>query len=374
VKPASLGLYVHIPFCQRKCAYCDFPSYPGQEHLREAYTQALCQEVISRGEALGHPEADSLFIGGGTPSLMAPRHMADILAALRAAFPWAEGMEATCEANPESLSAAFLEALAAGGVNRLSLGAQASQPHLLHALGRGHSWEQVAQGVRLAREAGIPNVNIDLMAGLPGQTVLDVGDSLDAAVALSPQHLSCYGLILEEGTPLSQGVASGELQLPEEETELQMDALIRAKLAAEGFIHYETSNHAKPGYACRHNLNCWEYEEYLGFGAAAAGFFKGRRRKNPVALLDYLEGQAPEEHSVTPEEARFEQVMLGLRLTKGVEDAAFERRQGQSLMAAFGPAIRRHMAGGLLAFSRGHLHLTQEGRGLMNLVLVDFLP
>ncbi|MDD4081645.1 MAG: radical SAM family heme chaperone HemW [Eubacteriales bacterium] len=369
----SLGLYVHIPFCLRKCAYCDFPSHPGQMHLREAYTQALCREITARGEALGHPMADTLFIGGGTPSVMLPEQIAAVLRALRAAFPWEEGYEATCEANPESLTADFLQALAEGGFNRLSLGAQASQPRLLKLIGRGHSWEQVAEGVCMARKAGISNINLDLMAGFPGQSLKELGESLDAAIALKPRHLSCYGLILEEGTPLSLAVAEGSLQLPGEDAEIAMDALIREKLGKAGYIHYEISNHALCGFECRHNLNCWEYADYLGFGAAAAGFYQGRRRKNPAGIQDYLDGRAPEELTVTAEESRFEQVMMGLRLIKGVGGAAFERRQGMSLMEAFGPAIEKHTAGGLLAWKEGRLCLTEEGLGLMNLVLVDFL-
>ncbi len=371
---APLGLYVHIPFCLRKCAYCDFPSYPGLMAQREAYTQALIQEITSRGEALGHPPADSLFIGGGTPSLMKPAHMAHILAALRRAFPWDSGMEASCEANPESLRMDFLEALVEGGINRLSLGAQASQPHLLKAIGREHSWEQVAKGVQMARAAGIRNINLDLMMGLPGQTASDLAETLEAAIRLAPAHLSCYSLILEEGTPLFERVAAGEVSLPDEETVLEMDALVKAKLAQAGYHHYEVSNYALPGRACRHNLNCWRYQDYLGFGAAAAGFYQGSRRKNPEQLADYLAGSPPEESRVSPLDARFEQVMLGLRLVEGIEAAAFEKRQGVTLMAAFGDPIRKHLAGGLLTWEGGNLRLTGPGEDLMNRVLVDFLP
>ena len=371
---APLGLYVHIPFCLRKCAYCDFPSYPGQLDRREAYTRALIDEIKSRGEALGHPPADTLFIGGGTPSLMRPEQMAAILAALRAAFPWDKGMEASCEANPESLRPDFLKALAEGGVNRLSLGAQASQPHLLHAIGREHSWEQAADGVQMAREAGIGNINLDLMLGLPGQEPEDLAETLDQAIGLHPSHLSCYSLILEEGTPLYEGAASGAVLLPTEESLLRMDALAREKLALAGYHHYEVSNHALQGMACRHNLNCWRYEDYLGFGAAAAGFYQGRRRKNPEGLDDYLAGKPPEETVISDEDSRFEQLMLGLRLTEGLSEAAFARRQKLPLMAAFGPAITKHLVSGLLTWDAGNLRLTQRGEALMNRVLVDFLP
>ncbi len=371
---SSLGLYAHIPFCLRKCAYCDFPSYPGELDRREDYTQALIREIESRGEALGHPPADTLFIGGGTPSLMAPQQMAGILAALRAAFPWQVGMEASCEANPESVTPDFLDALVSGGVNRLSLGAQASQPRLLAAIGREHSWRQVERAVRMARRAGIKNLNLDLMMGLPGQTAAELSDSLDAALALGPEHLSCYSLILEEGTALFDQVEAGKVTLPDEEILLEMDALTRSKLATAGYIHYEVSNYARPGRECRHNLNCWEYADYLGFGAAAAGFYQGRRRKNPAGVAGYLAGQAPEEEAVTPDDARFEQVMLGLRLTKGLEAARFESRQGLTLMGAYGQVIKRHTAEGSLLWEEGRLRLSEAGRLLMNQVLLDFLP
>ena len=371
---APLGLYVHIPFCLRKCAYCDFPSYPGELDRREPYAAALCREIIARGEALGHPAADTLFIGGGTPSLMSPQQMSRILAALKAAFPWDARMEASCEANPESLTAPWLKALAAGGISRLSLGAQASQPHLLSALGRGHSWAQVEEGVRMARAAGIRNLNLDLMTGLPGQTREDLKETLEAALALAPEHLSCYSLILEEGTALYERVRSGGAELPDEETLLEMDALTRDMLAAAGYIQYEVSNYALPGYACRHNRNCWEYEDYLGFGAAAAGFYQGKRRKNPEELPAYLAGQAAEESAVSPRDSRFEQVMLGLRLVRGISGARFEARQGLGLKEAYGGAISKHLAGGLLIWEAGNLRLTEQGRQLMNRVLVDFLP
>ncbi len=369
-----LGLYVHIPFCLRKCAYCDFPSRPGQLHLREDYTRALCREIRERGEALGHPAADTLFIGGGTPSLMSPGQMGRILAALRAAFPWGEGMEASCEANPETLTPAFAEALAAGGVNRLSLGAQASQDSLLRAIGRGHSWAEVERAAGMARAAGIPRLNLDVMSGLPGQSPAQLRETLDAALAVSPEHLSCYSLILEEGTALHERVRSGAASLPDEETLLEMDALTRDMLARAGYIHYEVSNYALPGCFCRHNLNCWEYADYLGFGAAAAGFYQGVRRRNPADAADYLAGRAPEESAVSAEDSRFEQLMLGLRLTEGLDAARFEARQGIRLEEAFGRAIDRNVSAGLLYWGEGRLRLSRRGFMLMNRVLLDFLP
>ena len=287
----GLGLYVHIPFCATKCSYCDFASFPGQMHLREAYVSRLTEEIASRAEALGHPEADSLFIGGGTPSLLMPRQMEKLLRAVRDSFPLSSGAELTCEANPGSLSGPLLDVLVAGGVNRLSLGAQSAEKRLLAVLGRRHSWEDVARSVSLARSHGIGNINIDLMIGVPGQSLSDWRRTLDAALGLSPQHLSCYGLIVEEGTALADRIAAGELSLPGEADERAMYDHALEALAGAGYQHYEISNFAKPGYACRHNVACWQRRDYHGFGSAAHSLEGGRvRLSNPESISGYLRG------------------------------------------------------------------------------------
>jgi len=233
-----VGVYVHLPFCASKCAYCDFPSYAGQERLREAYTQALCAEIAERAARTGSLRVNTVFLGGGTPSLMAPGQLARILETLRAHYEVLPDAEITCEANPGTLERALLDTLAAQGVNRLSLGAQSAHEDELRLLGRIHTWEQVAQSVSLARAAGFDNINLDLMSALPGQDWPGLRASLQAALSLKPAHLSCYSLILEEGTPLYERHARGLLRLPDEDTERQLYRNAVRLLEAAGYPRY----------------------------------------------------------------------------------------------------------------------------------------
>lgn len=369
-----LGLYVHLPFCASKCGYCDFPSYAGQEAHREAYTQAVCAEITSRGAELGRPEADTVYLGGGTPSLMEVQQIAAILRALRTGFVLAQDAEITCEANPGTLKEGFLEALLEGGVNRLSLGAQSADAAELALLGRIHTWEAVEDSFRLARRAGLSNLSLDLMSGLPGQDWGTLRRSLSLALALKPRHLSCYSLILEEGTPLFARHARGEVVLPDEDSERALYWNTVRLLGEAGYPRYEISNFALPGFACRHNLNCWRYEDYLGFGASAAGLYRGVRRKNPDGLMDYLAGRPPEVVILRPDEERFEMLMLGLRTEEGLSLDAFARRFGLTVDEAWPEALARHRGDGLLAVEGGYLRLTPRGFDLMDRALVDFLP
>ena len=373
----SLGLYVHIPFCLSKCAYCDFPSFAGKLGLRDEYVRQVAREIRAAGQRLGRPRADSLFIGGGTPSLLTPEQMGHILAALSSSFDLTPGYEATCEANPGTLSEAFLSALRAGGVNRLSLGAQSADPGQLSALGRRHTWADVERSVQQARSAGFTNINLDLMIGLPGQTVASFEDTLRQALALDTPHLSCYALILEEGTPLQKAVSAGEVTLPEPEEERAMYSLALAQLEKAGLMRYEVSNFAKAGHACRHNVNCWRRMPYLGFGAAAHSLMPGgrERRRNPLTIEGYLAGEAPGVMPVTAQDAMFESVMLGLRMTGGVSLAAFQQAHGKALSEAFPDRVQQAVAKGLAQVTEdGWFRLTDRGMDLMNTVLVDFLP
>ncbi len=369
-----LGLYVHFPFCRSKCAYCDFPSSPGQEALRAPYARAVCAEIRARGAELGRPAADTVFLGGGTPSLMEPGQISEVLRALREAFSLAPDAEITCEANPGTLTPAFLAALRENGANRLSLGAQSAKEGELRLLGRAHRWADVEASVRLARQAGFANLNLDLMSGLPGQGWAGLKETLERALGLRPDHLSCYSLILEEGTPLSREVQRGGLEMPGEEEEREMYWNAVRFLEAAGFAQYEISNFARPGFRCRHNLNCWNYEEYLGFGASAAGFSRGRRRRNPPGIADYLSGAAPEEEAVSRQDAAFERVMLGLRLKDGLDLAAFGRAQEAGIRAVFPEAVADNLARGLLEEKEGRLRLTARGFDVMDRALLDFLP
>jgi oxygen-independent coproporphyrinogen-3 oxidase len=368
-----IGLYVHVPFCASKCAYCDFASYAGREADIPRYVDAVIREIIRRGAETGHPRADTIFLGGGTPSLLDEFQATRILDALFEAFPIEENAEITCECNPGTLATPLTQALHKAGVNRLSLGAQARQARLLRLLGRIHDWAQVIASVEIARQAGFDNINLDLMFGLPSQTVADVRETLQAALALSPTHLSCYGLMVEEGTPICRDIAAGKLALPDEEVDRDMYELARRMLAEHGFQQYEISNFARAGHACRHNLGCWTRVPYLGFGPAAHSFFEECRTMNPSGLDAYLAGEEPQTEHISKAEARFESMLLGLRMTRGVKDEDFTRMHGMSIRAAFGEKLDKPINGGLLQWHEGALRLTRLGMDLQNSVLVDLM-
>ncbi len=382
----GLELYLHIPFCKRKCSYCDFASCAGREELILPYCRAVKREIALRAAEYGPLPVCTAYIGGGTPSLLPPHVLEEMLDSLFDAFPLVPGAEVTCEANPGTLTIDFLRMLRAKGVNRLSLGAQALQERLLHTLGRIHRWEQVEDSVLMARQAGFDNLNIDLMFGLPGQSRADFAQTLASAVSLSPEHVSCYGLILEEGTPLFTQAGKGELSLPKEAEERAMygDALRLLKKA--GLAPYEISNFALPGRACRHNLGYWQGASYLGFGAAAHsrmpsddGLGAYIRFGNTGSLEEYISGMEQgviplkERSAVSPREAEFETLMLGLRVLRGVAEADFLRRHGRTLTEAFGSKISPLVEGGLLKYANGYLRLTRRGMDVQNAVLVDLM-
>ncbi len=368
-----IGLYVHVPFCASKCDYCDFASYAGREADIPRYVDAVIREITRRGAETGHPQADTIFLGGGTPSLLDEFQVTRILNALFEAFPMEEGAEITCECNPETLATPFARVARNAGVNRLSMGAQARQARLLRLIGRIHDWEQVIASVEIARQAGFDNINLDLMFGLPSQTVADVRETLAAALALFPTHLSCYGLIVEEGTPICRDVTGRKLALPDEEIERDMYELARQTLAEHGFHQYEISNFAREGYACRHNVGCWTRVPYLGFGSAAHSFFDECRTMNPSKLDAYLAGEEPQTEQISKAEARFESMMLGLRMTRGVKNDDFTRMHGMSIREAFAEKLDKPIGGGLLQWHEGALRLTRLGMDLQNSVLVDLL-
>ena len=367
----EIGLYVHIPFCVRKCAYCDFASFAGREQDEAAYVDAVLREAEKR--SCIDAAVATLYIGGGTPSLLPPELMERLLSGIRSCFDFLSDAECSCECNPGTVTPAFLDTLERNGVNRLSFGAQAAQPHLLSLLGRIHSWEQAEESVRMARQAGFDNINLDLMLGLPNQTLSNVRETLEKALALEPTHLSCYGLIVEEGTKMRRMVESGAWTLPDEDTERDMYELCRETLAQHGFEQYEISNFARPDFACRHNADCWKRKEYIGLGSAACGFLGNVRYQNPPDLTDYLNGKPAEETVISPEEARFESMMLGLRMTEGVSDAAFRKMHGISIHDVFGKQLEKPIRLGLVEWHNGFLRLTRKGMDVQNSVLVELL-
>lgn len=379
-----MELYVHLPFCARKCRYCDFASYVGQESSMHAYVDTLLAEAKARAEELGCQAVETAFLGGGTPSLLPPSLLEKLLSGLQAFFPLQPKAEFTSEANPGTLTKAWLDAAIHHGVNRLSLGMQAYQPELLSTLGRIHDFEQVQRSVQMARDAGIANISLDLMFGLPGQSLAQWRETLQAALSLHPQHLSCYGLIPEDGTPLKADLDAGRLSLPDEETERAMYDEALSLLAQHGFEQYEISNFAKPGYACKHNLGYWQQIPYLGLGASASSMLvlndgcAYTRQTNPASLSDYMlmpsnQWQMRECENVSRSDACFETMMLGLRTTQGVSVERFAAMHGLALESLYGERLRSLASRGLVSFSEGHWRLTRRGMDVQNAILVELM-
>lgn len=414
-----VSLYVHIPYCVQKCGYCDFNSYAGSNPADQAgYVQALLHEMAAwagRPELKG-AQVPTIFLGGGTPTLLAADQLAAVIRGCFTHFQVAPGAEVTIEANPgtvdlegEKLAAAFQ-----AGANRVSFGVQAYQPHLLQRLGRIHSPAEVEAAVRAARAAGFTNINLDLIYGLPGQTPADWVETLEWALSLGPNHLSCYSLIVEEGTPFWVEEQAGKLLLPPEEAEEEMFNHVQERLAQAGFVHYEVANWAKPGYESRHNQVYWRNEPYLGLGCGAHSFlplaaplanlgpprprltasriqggahietapgqggenYRFWNLKTPVAYRGALEGgNLPVEAGevIDRQGEMAETMMVGLRLRAGVSNARFEARFGLSIEAVWGETIAPYITQGLLEWAGDHLRLTDRGLRLGNQVWQAFV-
>ncbi len=363
------GLYLHIPYCQSKCAYCDFPSYVGRLDTADAYITRMCEEM----HAYKGTEIATLYIGGGTPSLLPPPLMEKLLHAVRHTFVLLPEAECSCECNPGTLTPEFLDVLHKGGINRLSMGVQAMQPQLLQLLSRIHNWEQVQSSVSLARQFGFNNLNLDVMLGLPTQTLEQVQETLAAVLALQPTHISCYGLIVEADTPLEAQVSAGRWTLPDEDAERRMYDTALEILRDNGYQQYEISNFAKPGFACRHNVDCWSRREYIGIGCAAAGFVGNTRWSNPKGYDAYMRAEAPEKVILSAEDAQFESMMLGLRMTRGVSNAGFRTQHGRSIRDVYGDKLQRPLDQGLLEWDDDYLRLTRTGMDVQNRILVELM-
>ncbi len=359
----AAGLYLHIPFCRSKCDYCDFASYPGQERQWRAVVDAMKGEM----ERAAGLSVGTVFFGGGTPTALPVEMLLELLMEARLRFDVAGDAEISVEANPGTVDKAALSALREAGVNRLSLGAQAMQDHLLAGMGRIHRWVDVQEAVYAARAAGFENINLDLMYGLPGQTPADFRATIDAALALSPEHLSMYSLILEEGTPFYERYAQKAELLPSEDALAEMadDTLWMAEDA--GLARYEISNYAKPGYECRHNLGYWLRREYLGIGCAAHSLIGNFCWGNARDIEGYLAGKREEETRLTEEDIRFERLMLGLRLVEGVEWGE------QAVYDTYKEKLHKLRHQGLMEWDDEHVWLTRRGLDLQNRVMVELM-
>lgn len=379
----DLSLYIHVPFCVAKCRYCDFASGVFPEESRAGYVDTLCAEMELRAATLPAPvRIPTLYIGGGTPSLLAPGEIARLIDRAAALFSLEESPEITMEANPGTLSAASAAGFRAAGVNRLSLGVQSLDDRMLALLGRIHTAQEARQAVATARRAGFDNIGIDLIHSLPGQSLSDWQKELAQGLAMEPTHISAYGLTLEEGTPLYAAAERGEVEpLSGDDSALQFEATAEILVRA-GFEHYEISNFSRPGFRSRHNQVYWRRGHYLGLGCAAHSFLPespyGLRRENPRSLEEYRAAVATGDpfgdgHPLSHSEAVAEWVFLGLRLLEGVDTEDFRREFGIPFRQVYGSETAPLIEGGLLVEEGGRLRLSPRGILLSNRVLAAFV-
>ena len=370
----KLELYVHIPFCVRKCSYCDFLSGPADPEQQRRYVDALKAEMDAVMEEAGKP-VSSIYIGGGTPSVLPAEWIASLLDKLRERFSVQEDAEISMEANPGTLDESRLRCYRQAGVNRLSLGLQSPRDRELKTLGRIHSCADFLESYEMAREAGFSNINVDLMMALPGQSVKDWEENLEWTARLRPQHISAYSLIIEEGTPF----AKRELDLPDEDSEYRMYENTALILEKYGYRQYEISNYALEDCWCRHNVGYWEREDYLGFGLGAASLLGDRRFSNTADMQEYVRySSRPEKirkevQQLTDEEQMEEFMFLGLRMTRGVSIPEFERLFGCSIWQEYGKVLDKYLKMEMLCQEGHRIFLSREGIHVSNVIMAEFL-
>lgn len=422
----SISIYIHIPFCVKKCQYCDFLSAPADSRAQKVYLCALKQEIREQAARYREYEVQTVFIGGGTPTAVPFEELCRVLETVFSCYKVSPQAEISMEANPGTVTKEALLAYRKAGINRLSIGLQSADDGELKLLGRIHTYGDFLQTYRWAQEAGYTNINLDVMSALPGQSVENYKKTLETVLSLKPQHISAYSLIVEEGTPFyekygqesEQLQATGEKQpdLPSEEEEREMYALTERILAEAGYHRYEISNYALPGRECRHNLVYWKRDNYVGFGLGAASMVENVRFENTREMQEYLAeyADAPEAeevfaevaqgdeqelskeqvlslredahseneqelairenvHPLSQEEQMEETMFLGLRLTEGVSKAEFQRQFGVFMEEIYGEVIRENTAKGLLIDEAGYVRLTREGMDLSNYVMAQFL-
>ena len=371
---SPMEIYIHIPFCIRKCDYCDFLSGPSGPEEQADYVQALLREIQAVEEGEGR-SVSSIFIGGGTPSVLDERLLGDILREIRNRFKMEEDAEITIEVNPGTANIGKLQAYREMGINRLSIGLQSPEDRELKILGRIHNYGQFLETYQEARTVGFDNINIDLMSAIPDQTYEGWVKNLRTVAELEPEHISAYSLIVEEGTPF----AARKLNLPDEDTEYNMYEATAQILKEYGFEQYEISNYARKGRECRHNVGYWTRQDYLGFGLGASSLYGKERFANTADMKKYLESSTnPEkirekEPSLTREDEMAEFMFLGLRMTKGISKADFQRCFGCTIESVYGEVLEKYESMELLLEKDGRIFLSREGIHVSNSIMAEFL-
>lgn len=380
----KIGLYVHIPFCKQKCYYCDFISYSKKENYFEKYVQALIKEMKN---FLYHNnvEIETLYIGGGTPSLIDAKYIEEIMYVLQEKNLLKNTKEITIEVNPGTVNEEKLKTYKNIGINRLSIGLQSTENNILKKVGRIHTYEDFLNTYEEARKVGFENINVDLMIGIPDQKISDIKKSLEKIINLKPiqpEHISVYSLIVEDGTPIQKLINTGKLNLPDEETERNMYWYVKNFLELNGYIHYEISNFAKKGYESKHNMDCWNQKEYIGFGVAAHSYINGVRFGNTDSIEEYIENCNNDEFEknriideiekdIFSKEQEF--MLIGLRKIDGVFIQDFKNKFGENPIFVFKDELNKLVEEGLIIVDFDQIKLTNKGLDLANLVWEEFV-
>lgn len=390
MKRKEIGIYIHIPFCKQKCNYCDFCSYAKKEELISQYIECLLKEIkdVGNNNKIDFENGkDDLFliktiyIGGGTPSLIESKYILEIMDNIKSNFEIQENAEITIEVNPGTVTLEKLEDYIKSGINRLSIGLQSTHEHILKQIGRIHTYLDFLDTYRFAREAGFKNINVDLIIGLPNQTLSQVLDSVEEIVSMEPEHISVYSLILEEGTSLYKQVEEKNIELPSEELERKMYWTVKEILEKNNYTHYEISNFAKPNFESKHNLDCWDQKEYIGIGVAAHSYTNGFRYSNTKNLEEYISNYKSEKEEnnfifhekQNLEDMQKEYMLLGLRKIKGVSIQAFKTKFVANPVYLYHTQLEKLVNNELIEIDGDDIKLTKKGLDLANIVWEEFV-
>lgn len=383
MKDNELGIYIHIPFCKQKCYYCDFVSFSGQSQKMEEYISCLVQELESYDFSTYN--VTTIYIGGGTPSYLESKMILDVLLNLKKKLQknntQFEKMEITIEVNPGTVTMEKLQDYKNVGINRLSIGVQSTKDKLLKQIGRIHTYQDFLNTYKMANKVGFKNINVDLMLGLPNQSIQDLKNSIEQVNLLQPNHISVYSLIVEEGTKLKKLIDEGKLTLPDEELERQMYWYVKNKLEQNGYNHYEISNFAKIGKESKHNQNCWKQKQYIGLGLAAHSYVSEIRYSNTENLETYLQnihdGKLEKNRIIQErqnlEDTQKEFMMLGLRMIEGISICDFKEKFGTNPLYVFRNELNRLVSEGLIEVDLDRIRLTNRGLDLANVVFEEFI-
>ena len=375
----ELGVYVHIPFCTKKCSYCDFVSYPNQYEKQEEYVKKMIKEIEEDRRLLEDNEITTIYFGGGTPSSIKPELIKKILEKILKYRKIEKNnkVEITIEVNPGTVTKNNLQLYKNCGINRISIGLQSTKDSLLKKIGRIHNYKQFLDTYNWAREVGFENINVDLMLGLPNQTISYLKESLEKVTKLNPNHISVYSLIIEEGTEIERKISKGEIVLPDEAEERNQYHYTKNFLELKGYKHYEISNFAKTGFESKHNLNCWKQKQYIGFGLAAHSYINGTRYSNTCNLEEYLQRTSKSikkiEEKQTKEDMQKEYMLLGLRILDGISINKFKEKFADNPIYLFRKELEKLVKEDFIEIDLDNIKLTNKGLDFANLVWEEFV-